>query len=165
MITNTQDTEHIRKIKKQIEDKYKILFISFPVVNLMMPKRVKDIVEKRQEKVKEQAFSFASNIYDNEGFIHPKVYGEEVASMFWLFIQVLPADFYPDFQKKYMYELQKCLKLFPKFRPMYAMLYDKLALGEGKWQRYGTQPTSNELDNIQDIEGLKSRKDAMNLPK
>jgi hypothetical protein len=158
-----KSTEHIRKIQNKIKERYSILFINFPVSNLFMPQKLNDFVDKRREKVKDQAYFFASSIYDNEGFIHPKIYSENTASMYWLFVYVLPADYQTQFQKKYLLGLQKCLKEFPKLRPLYATLYDKLALGDGNWQRYGTQSTNASKDNVEDIEGLNERKKAMNL--
>lgn len=65
------------------------------------------------------------------------VYGEEIDHMTWLLVQHADQD--KEFQKKVLKILEKLCDRGETSRQNYAYLYDRVAINEGRKQRYGTQ--------------------------
>ncbi len=121
------------------------------------PEKIKQIDTKNTERVKEM---ISEHGYPTIGKIGP-----EASHALWLLVQ--HADHDINFQKK-------CLKLMKKLpgssinKTNIAYLEDRVRVGDGKPQLYGTQFYRNKdgklvLRDIEEIENVDRRREQMNL--
>lgn len=99
-----------------------------------------------------------------EGWFKKSVYGERAASAAFLIIQHS--------------DLENWRRFVPVLEPLvaqgevdgqsYGLMYDRLAINEGRPQRYGTQMTCKDgrwvVDDLEDPERVDERRKAMNFP-
>src|SRR5579864_3112565 len=92
--------------------------------------------------------------------------GEEAANNYWLLVQ--HADAHKDFQAKLLPELKRAADEGDASKVNYAYLYDRVMVGAGKPQRYGTQGGGCENGKIKmrpvdDPAGLAQRRKELHL--
>lgn len=99
-----------------------------------------------------------------EGWFKKSVYGEQAAGAAFLIIQHS--------------DLENWRRFVPVLEPLvaqgevdgqsYGLMYDRLAINEGRPQRYGTQMTCKDgrwvVDKLEDPERVDERRSAMNFP-
>lgn len=99
-----------------------------------------------------------------EGWFKKSVYGQQAAGAAFLIIQHS--------------DLENWRRFVPVLEPLvaqgevdgqsYGLMYDRLAINEGRQQRYGTQMTCKEgrwvVDNLENPEHVDERRKAMNFP-
>jgi hypothetical protein len=156
----TDETELVRKAKEEINRRYIDTFHKLTIDDL----NVKSVLKKLHQGEKYTANCiFAAETFHNFGLVDPKRFGAVTARHFWYFIYIIDRPEYMNLRKRYLLALQKVLKNHPAMNQYYARLYDKLAILEGRKQRYGTQVVPNYEHSIIDFQDLKSRREAMNL--
>jgi len=105
-------------------------------------------------------------IHDRYGWPGISLVGEEAANNYWLLVQ--HADAHKDFQAKLLPELKRAADEGDASKVNYAYLYDRVMVGAGKPQRYGTQGGGCENGKIKmrpvdDPAGLAQRRKELHL--
>lgn len=105
-------------------------------------------------------------IHERYGWPGISLVGEEAASNYWLLVQ--HADVHKEFQAKLLPELKRAADEGDASKVDYAYLYDRVMVGEGKSQRYGTQSAACEdgkaqLAPVDDPGGLGQRRKDLHL--
>lgn len=102
------------------------------------------------------------------GWIDRHRFGEKVSSL--AADLALSADSHPDFQQAVLDRMASLLDNDGVRRDSYARLWDRVAVSQGRLQRYGTQPASScredgtpRLQPVEDPAGLDERRRAMGL--
>jgi hypothetical protein len=98
-----------------------------------------------------------------EGWFYTSVYGEDAARAAFLIVQHGDAAL----QRRFVPVLEPLVAEGEVEGTRYALMYDRLALDEGRPQRYGTQMTCRnarwviDYDNLEDPENVQARRDAV----
>jgi hypothetical protein len=163
LIIREDHTEDLQLLKDEINRRFTSIFAHIAPRGLNTPTTLESFKTARNKVIIKENSIFASRTFQRLGFIDPKRFGPVCTKHFWYFIYTADAENYLILQKRYLLELQKILKDQSAFRPLYALLYDKLAIKSGKKQRYGTQKVDDYEESIIDFKNLKSRQEAMGL--
>lgn len=155
--------EQRRKIKKQINDTYEFYFPFLPYRDALVYKKLRKGLSKCKKGVMRESYFFFRNIYDNYGFINPDKYGIELTIKYWVFGYYMSSSIGLQLKKKYLFEFQKYLPKNSILRPLYAIMYDKVRMKEGKKQRYGTNEAHFKENGVEDFKNLKNFRETMNL--
>ena len=105
-------------------------------------------------------------LLQGRGWFRRSEVGERAANAAFLIVQHSPDD---AFQKAVLAKMEPLLREGDVDGQHYALLYDRIAEGEGRPQRYGTQGTDCEGGeyvvprNLEDPAGLEARRKAMGL--
>ena len=127
--------------------------------------RLKNDSEAMQ-KVDAQNYPEIVRIYDRYGWPFISLVGEEAASNYWLLVQ--HADVHKDFQAKMLSELKRASDEKDASKTDYAYLYDRVMVGAGKPQHWGTQGGGcdngkTSLAPVDDPAGLAQRRKELHL--
>ncbi|MES2861095.1 MAG: DUF6624 domain-containing protein [Pseudomonadota bacterium] len=98
-----------------------------------------------------------------EGWFYQSVYGEPAARAAFLIVQHADADL----QRRFLPVLETLVATGEVEGSSYALMYDRLALDEGRPQRYGTQMKCRggrwviDSDNLEDPENVEARRESI----
>jgi hypothetical protein len=95
------------------------------------------------------------------GWPGKKVVGSDGANAAWSLVQHADADV--AFQKDCLEKMEPLVKTGDVAGKEYAYLYDRVAVGEGKKQRYGTQMDGDDFAPIEDPKNVDARRKEMGL--
>jgi len=115
--------------------------------------RMKAIDTKSTTRMKE--------VIAKHGWPGKSLVGEDGANTAWLLVQHADAD--PAFQKQCLALLEKAYKAGEASERDYAYLFDRVAVAEGKPQRYGTQFKDGKPQPIEDEANVDARRKAIGL--
>jgi len=100
-------------------------------------------------------------IHEQYGWLKASVAGKDAAHMFWLLVQHQDAEL----QRRLLPEMERAVSEREASRADYALLYDRVMVGEGKLQRWGSQTKCVDgqavLDPLEDPAGLDDRRRAL----
>jgi hypothetical protein len=100
-------------------------------------------------------------IHEQYGWLKASVAGKDAAHMFWLLVQHQDAEL----QRRLLPEMERAVIERQASRADYALLYDRVMVGEGKLQRWGSQTKCVDgkavLDPVEDPAGLDDRRRAL----
>jgi hypothetical protein len=100
-------------------------------------------------------------IHEQYGWLKASVAGKDAAHMFWLLVQHQDAEL----QRRLLPEMERAVSEREASRADYALLYDRVMVGEGKLQRWGSQTKCVDgkavLDPVEDPAGLDDRRRAL----
>jgi hypothetical protein len=100
-------------------------------------------------------------IHAQYGWLKASVAGKDAAHMFWLLVQHQDAEL----QRRLLPEMERAVSERQASRADYALLYDRVMVGEGKLQRWGSQTKCVDgkavLDPVEDPAGLDDRRRAL----
>ena len=100
-------------------------------------------------------------IHEQYGWLKASVAGKDAAHMFWLLVQHQDAEL----QRRLLPEMDRAVSEREASRADYALLYDRVMVGDGKLQRWGSQTKCVDgtavLDPVEDPEGLDDRRRAL----
>jgi hypothetical protein len=103
-------------------------------------------------------------IFTRYGWPKRSIVGREAAHRFWLLVQHQP----PELQRRMLPELEVAARQGEASRSDYAYLHDRVRLGEGKPQRWGTQAKCVNglpvLSPVEDRAGLEERRRELRMP-
>lgn len=95
------------------------------------------------------------------GWPGKKVVGSDGANAAWLLVQHADAD--AAFQKECLAKMEPLVKSGDVTGKDYAYLFDRVAVGEGRPQRYGTQMDGDDFAPIEDPTNVDARRKEMGL--
>jgi hypothetical protein len=100
-------------------------------------------------------------IHEQYGWLKASVAGKDAAHMFWLLVQHQDAEL----QRRLLPEMERATSEREASRADYALLYDRVMVGEGKLQRWGSQTKCVDgkavLDPVEDPASLDDRRRAL----
>jgi hypothetical protein len=96
------------------------------------------------------------------GWPSRKVVGTDGANAAWSLVQHADADV--DFQKECLEKMEPLVKSGDVAAKDYAFLFDRVAVGQGRKQRYGTQLDGDDFAPIEDPQNVDARRKEMGLP-
>jgi hypothetical protein len=103
-------------------------------------------------------------IFDHYGWVTHSLAGKDAAHDFWLLVQHQT----PDIQRRLLPALEKAAKAGDASMSDYAYLYDRVQVGLGKPQHWGTQTRCENgkpvLDPVDDTAGLEARRQELFMP-
>lgn len=149
------NSEKIRDIKDEIVLRYTKAFDGTPFNEIL---KQENQFLSTIPLIIEDNLRFAWETFADLGFVDVKRFGYENVKKFWIFVFLGDISKLINFKKRYLLALEKNLKDYSLLRPLYAQLYDKIAIYEGKSQKYGAFEDSSTLD-----EEVRQRKEAMGL--
>jgi hypothetical protein len=115
--------------------------------------RMKEIDHKTTTRLKE--------IVAKHGWPGKSLVGEDAANAAWLLVQHADADL--AFQKQCLALIEKAAEADEATKASYAYLYDRVAVGEHRPQRYGTQYGEGKPRAIEDEAHVDERRKAVGL--
>jgi hypothetical protein len=123
------------------------------------------ILESKIKEVDEKNYPELLRIYEKYKWPPFSVVGRAAAHNFWLLVQHQN----PDFQRRVLPDLQRAVEAGEASKVDYAYLYDRVMIGEGKPQHWGTQTNCENgkavLAPVDDPAGLEQRrKDLQMIP-
>ncbi|MDQ3334223.1 MAG: hypothetical protein M4D80_03610 [Myxococcota bacterium] len=118
-------------------------------------------VKDRVAAIDTKATARMKEIVAKHGWPGKSLVGEDGASTAWLLVQ--HADMDKAFQKQCLPLLEQAYKAGEASERDYAYLYDRVAVGEGKPQRYGTQFKDGKPQPIEDEANVDARRKAIGL--
>ncbi len=154
--------EVINRIKKDIDIHFTKIFTGFDEVAMLGKNDFSAIIQRRPVTLKE-SIATVHTIFQRVGFVDIKRFGISSVKRYWLLIYVMDLPEARTLRQRYLLEMQRSLKDHSILRPLYARLYDKVALQSGKQQRYGTQADAKGASTIEEPETLHARRVAMGL--
>ena len=95
------------------------------------------------------------------GWPSKRVVGSDGANAAWLLVQHADAEL--AFQKECLVKMEPLVKTGEVTGKDYAYLFDRVAVGEGKAQRYGTQLDGDDFAPIEDSKNVDARRKAMGM--
>lgn len=131
----SDDAERLRRIFKIDQDSTRF----YPELDGLNDEQVKRVDAARTRMFKEIN---AANVAEIDrmlpaaGWFSNKVYGQEAATGAYLVIQHTDT---PAIQRPYLPAIEKLVASKEALASEYALLYDRIAVHEGRLQRYGTQ--------------------------
>ena len=100
-------------------------------------------------------------IHEQHGWLKASVAGKDASHMFWLLVQHQDAEL----QRRLLPEMERAVREREASRADYALLYDRVMVGEGKLQRWGSQTKCIDgkavLDPVEDPASLDDRRRAL----
>ena len=97
-------------------------------------------------------------IHEQYGWLKASVAGKDAAHMFWVLVQHQDVEL----QRRLLPEMERAVSEREASRADYALLYDRVMVGEGQLQRWGSQTKCVDgkavLDPVEDPEGLDDRR-------
>jgi hypothetical protein len=103
-------------------------------------------------------------IFARYGWPKRSIVGREAAHRFWLLVQHQPLEL----QRRILPEMEVAAQQGEASRSDYAYLYDRVRMGEGKPQRWGTQAKCVNglpvLSPVEDQPGLEERRRELHMP-
>jgi hypothetical protein len=150
---------------------------SYPPEILELQKHIAAMVEVDQaarlgDKISHDAMDAADRrhraeverIFARYGWPKRSLVGRETAHQFWLLVQHQPLDL----QLRLLPAMEAATRLGEASRSDYAYLYDRVRMGEGKLQRWGTQAKCVNglpvLSPVEDPAGLEKRRRELRMP-
>ena len=104
------------------------------------------------------------HIFDQYGWVTRSLAGKDAAHNYWLLIQHQT----PEIQRRFLPELERAAKAGEASMSDYAYLYDRVQVGLGKPQHWGSQFTCKGrkpvLDPVDDRAGLDVRRHELSMP-
>lgn len=120
---------------------------------------------KRLLAIQEADLEWFKPIVNAHGFPTVQEVGVEGVEHAWMLVQHADAD--PEFQVKVLAELKPRLSVEPFLKNEYALLFDRVRIGQHKKQLYGTQFTTMDgrlfMQPTDDVAHLDARRADMNL--
>jgi hypothetical protein len=115
------------------------------------------------EEVDQRNYTEVVRIYEKYGWPTFSLIGKEAANNYWLLVQHQK----PEFQEKVLPDLQRAVGAGEASKVNYAYLYDRVMLGQGKPQHWGTQGGCKDgkaiLSPVDDSAGLAQRREELRL--
>jgi hypothetical protein len=103
-------------------------------------------------------------IFDKYGWVTNSLAGKDAAHNYWLLVQHQT----PEIQRRLLPELEKAAKAKDASMSDYAYLYDRVQVGLGKPQHWGSQVSCKDgkpvLDPVDDPKGLDARRKELFMP-
>jgi hypothetical protein len=128
----------------------------------MIKTQMKDeAAKKRVEAIDTKATARMKEIVAKYGWPGKSLVGEDGANTAWLLVQHADKDV--AFQKQCLALLEKAYKAGEATERDYAYLFDRVAVAEGKPQRYGTQFRDGKPQPIEDEANVDARRKAIGL--
>ncbi len=122
------------------------------------------ISEPRLEAVDSKHRPEIEQIFGRYGWPKRSLVGKDAGHDFWLLVQHQPLEF----QQRMLPELEAAMRQGEASRSDYAYLYDRVRIGEGKPQRWGTQLKCVNglpvLSPVDDPAGLDERRRELRMP-
>jgi len=119
----------IEKADQNIRQQYMQAFSSVP-----RNQRLVDSLSHEMQRIDKQNQMTVCDILDHRGFVSRSVVGD-VCEVLWLIIQHAPLEL----EKKYLPVFQKAAERHDLMPMQVAMMEDRIAMFEGRPQKYGTQ--------------------------
>ena len=117
----------------------------------------------RMESADEKNRAVLLRIFEQYGWPKSSVIGTDAAHDFWLLVQHQT----PEIQQRWLPEMEKAAKSGEASKSDYAYLYDRVQVGLGKPQRWGSQVKCQDgepvLAPVDDPAGLEERRKALFL--
>ncbi len=130
--------------------------------NAMIKTDMKDeAAKKRVEEIDKKSTARMKEIIAKHGWPGNALVGEDGAHTAWLLVQHADKD--PAFQKQCLALLEKAYKAGDATERDYAYLFDRVAVADGKPQRYGTQFMNGKPQPIEDEANVDARRKAIGL--
>lgn len=171
-----EDLKAVRDTPKwaALADRAKQNLLAFEA-NLVDPALRRELLElaAKDQKTREGADADAVHALDREntqrmkevvakyGWPGKKVVGSDGANAAWLLVQHADAD--ASFQKECLEKMEPLVKTGDVAGKDYAYLYDRVAVGQGRKQRYGTQVDGDDFAPIEDPKNVDARRKEMGL--
>ena len=128
----------------------------------MIKTEMKDeAAKKRVEAIDTKSTARMKEIIAKHGWPGKSLVGEDGANTAWLLVQHADKDV--AFQKQCLALLEKAYKAGEAKERDYAYLFDRVAVAEGKPQRYGTQFKDGKPQPIEDEANVDARRKAIGL--
>lgn len=114
-------------------------------------------------KIDDQLSAELLTLLPPEGWFYKSVYGDKAAGAAFLIVQ----HGEPEFQRRFVPVLELLVAKGEVEGTRYALMYDRLAVNEGRPQRYGTQMMCKnarwviDYENLEDPEHAQARRDAI----
>lgn len=122
------------------------------------------ISEARMEEVDSRHEPEIERIFEKYGWPKRSLVGKDAGHDFWLLVQHQPLPL----QQRLLPELEAAAQQGEASRSDYAYLYDRVRIGEGKPQRWGTQAKCVNglpvLSPVEDPAGLDERRRELRMP-
>lgn len=118
-------------------------------------------VKDRVAAIDAKSTARMKEIIAKHGWPGKSLVGEDGANTAWLLVQ--HADRAPAFQKQCLVLLEKAYKTGEASERNFAYLYDRVAVADGKPQRYGTQFRDGKPQPIEDEANVDARRKAIGL--
>lgn len=118
-------------------------------------------VQARMKEIDHKTTTRLKEIVAKQGWPGKSLVGEEAAHAAWLLVQHGDADV--AFQKQCLALIEKAAKAGEATEADYAYLYDRVAVGEHRPQRYGTQYGEGKPQPIEDETHVDERRKAVGL--
>lgn len=120
-----------------------------------------EAAKKRVEAIDTKSTARMKEIIAKHGWPGKSLVGEDGANTAWLLVQHADKDV--AFQKQCLALLEKAYKAGEAKERDYAYLFDRVAVAEGKPQRYGTQFKDGKPQPIEDEANVDARRKAIGL--
>jgi hypothetical protein len=128
------------------------------------PRLSKTISAQAMMEIDRQHRPDLERIFGEYGWPRRSVIGKDAAHDFWLLVQHQPLDF----QERLLPEMERAMQQGEASRSDYAYLYDRVRIGQGKPQRWGSQAKCVNglpvLSPVEDEAGLDTRRRELRMP-
>ncbi len=164
-------SEHFFNSKEQIKRRLKEMVradqeMRFKIMDSSIPQDIDESAKLALERIDKENITCLRQILSQYNWVTISEFDKEADHNAWLLVQ--HADNDPEFQKDILTRLEKLYPSHETSPVNYAYLYDRVAINEGRPQRYGTQGTISNgkwiAYLIEDQDNLDAHRKSVGLP-